>query len=131
MALVVSILIYCTSGSNSSITITADDGPGFVVSAWISNSVDMIESLMALQGVTDRSAISIRLQPSGLETPGRIFFLTVIYALPMSEDAGPFVGSCFSWMMATWTFQTFEFALDYDGTTTSLSPRALRVTYSS
>ncbi|KAI2719448.1 hypothetical protein CBS147333_3333 [Penicillium roqueforti] len=123
-----------SDSSNSSITITADDGPGLVVSAWISNSVDMIESLMTLQGVTDRSAIGIRLQPSGLETPGRISFLAVIYALPISEDAGPFIGSCFSWILlesmvyGNVGLPEFEFTLDHDGDATSLSPRALRVT---
>ncbi|KAJ5700036.1 hypothetical protein N7536_003049 [Penicillium majusculum] len=124
-----------TSGSsNSSITITADDGPGLVVSAWTSNSVDMIESLMTLQGVTDRSAISIRLQPSGLETPGRISFLAVIYSLDVSEYAGPIVGSCLSWMLldsmvyGNVGLPEFEFAIDHDGDATSLSLRALRVT---
>lgn len=124
-----------TSGSsNFSITITADDGPGLVVSAWTSSSVDMIESLMTLQGVTDRSAMSIRLQPSGLETPGRISFLAVIYTLDVSEDAGPLVGSCLSWMLldsmvyGNIGLPEFEFALEHDGDATSLSIRALRVT---
>ncbi|CAG8904519.1 unnamed protein product [Penicillium egyptiacum] len=124
-----------TSGSsNSSITITADDEAGLVVSVWTSNSVDMIESLMALQGVTDRSAISIRLQPSGLATPGRISFLAVIYTIDAPEDAGPIVGSCFSWILldslvyGNVGLPEFEFALNHDGHATSLSPRALRVT---
>ncbi|KGO73644.1 Beta-lactamase-like protein [Penicillium italicum] len=124
-----------TSGSsNFSITITADDEAGLVVSEWTNNSVDMIKSLMGLQGVTDRSAISIRLQPSGLETPGRISFLAVIYSLDVSEKAGPIVGSCFSWMLlesmvyGNVGLPEFEFALDHYGHATSLSPRALRVT---
>lgn len=124
-----------TSGSsNSSITITADDGDGLAVSEWTSNSVDMIESLMTLQKVTDRSAISIRLQPSGLETPGRISFLAVIYTLDVSEEAGPIIGSCFSWILleslvyGNVGLPEFEFALNHDGNATSLSPRALRVT---
>lgn len=123
-----------TSGSsNSSITITADDGAGLAVSEWTSNSVDMIESLMTLQKVTDRSAISIRLQPSGLETPGRISFLAVIYTLDVSEEAGPIIGSCFSWILleslvyGNVGLPEFEFALNHDGNATSLSPRALRV----
>ncbi|KAJ6189191.1 hypothetical protein N7519_004099 [Penicillium mononematosum] len=123
-----------SDSSNSSITITADDGAGLVVSSWISNSVDMIESLMGLQGVTDRSAISIRLQPSGLETPGKISFLAVIYTLSAPKDAGPLVGSCFSWILldslvyGNVGLPEFEFALNHDGYATSLSPRALRVT---
>ncbi|KAJ9490159.1 hypothetical protein VN97_g3115 [Penicillium thymicola] len=123
-----------SSSSNSSITITADEGAGLVVSAWTSNSVDMIETLMTLQGVTDGSPISIRLQPSGLETPGRISFFAVIYSLGVSEDAGPLVSSCFSWMLldsmvyGNVGLPEFEFALDHDGDATSLSLRALRVT---
>ncbi|KAJ5942548.1 hypothetical protein N7516_002716, partial [Penicillium verrucosum] len=123
-----------SSSSNSSITLTADEGAGLVVSAWTSNSVDMIETLMTLQGVTDGSPISIRLQPSGLETPGRTSFLAVIYSLSVSEDAGPIVGSCFSWMLldsmvyGNVGLPEFEFALDHDGDATSLSLRALRVT---
>lgn len=123
-----------SSSSNFSITLTADEGAGLVVSAWTSNSVDMIETLMTLQGVTDGSPISIRLQPSGLETPGRISFLAVIYSLSVSEDAGPIVGSCFSWMLldsmvyGNVGLPEFEFALDHDGHATSLSLRALRVT---
>lgn len=123
-----------SGSSNSSITIAADDGVGLVVSSWISNSVDMIESLMGLQGVTDRSEISIRLQPSGLETPGKISFLAVIYTLSAPKDAGPLVGSCFSWILldslvyGNVGLPEFGFALNHDGYATSLSPRALRVT---
>jgi hypothetical protein len=122
------------SNCNSSITITADDGPGLVISEWISDSVDMIGSIMALQGVTDRSALTIRIQPSGLRAEGRISFSAVIYALPMPEDAGPILGSCFSWILlesmiyGSVGLQEFEFEVDEDGDATSLSPRALRVT---
>ena len=88
---------------------------------------------MTLQGVTNASAISIRLQPSGLETPGRISFLAVIYS-KVSEDAGPLVGSCFSWILldsmvyGNVGLPEFEFALDHDGNAKSVSPWALRVT---
>ncbi|OQE43136.1 hypothetical protein PENCOP_c003G04537 [Penicillium coprophilum] len=124
-----------TEGSvNSSITITADDGAGLVVSEWTSNSIDMIETLMGLQKVDDRSAISIRLQPSGLQTQEQISFLAVIYSLAVSEDDGPLVGSCFSWILLESIvydnvgLPEFVFTLDQDGDATSLSPRALRVT---
>ncbi|KAJ5441141.1 Beta-lactamase-related protein [Penicillium cf. griseofulvum] len=127
---------YALTGgsSNSSITITADEGAGLVVSEWTSNSVDMIKTLMSLQKVTDRSKISIRLQPSGLETSGQISFLAVIYSLPVSEDAGPIAGSCFSWILlesmvyGNVGVPEFDFTLNHDGNATSLSPRALRVT---
>lgn len=120
--------------SNSSITITADDGPGLKVEEWISNSTDMYETLMMLEKVTDRSAISIRLQPNGLQTSGRIGFSAVIYALPIPPDSGPILGSCFSWLViesfiyAGIGLSEFEFELDSNGDATSLSPRALRMT---
>jgi hypothetical protein len=120
--------------SNSSITITADDGPGLKVEEWISNSVDMYETLMTLQKLTDRSAISIRLQPNGLQTSGRIGFSAVINALPVQPGSGPIVGSCFSWaqlnsfLYANIPLSEFEFELDNNGQATSLAPRALRIT---
>jgi hypothetical protein len=119
--------------SISYITITADDGPGLKVEDWISNSVDMFETLMALQKVTDRSSISIRLQPSGLQTSDRIGFSAVIYMLPVQPDSGPIVGSCSSWLLlnafvySNIALSDFEFELDNNGFATSLSPRALRV----
>lgn len=123
-----------TGGSaNSSITITADDGPGLKVTEWVNDSVDMIETVMGLQGVTDRSALSIRLQPSGLQTSGRISFLAVIYAIPIPENTGPILGSCFSWiLLESMVYNSiglpeFEFGLDDNGDVISLSPRALRV----
>ncbi|KAJ5138870.1 uncharacterized protein N7515_003718 [Penicillium bovifimosum] len=121
------------SNVNSSITITADEGPGLVVSEWINDSVDMIGSIMALQGVADRSALTIRLQPSGLQAEGRMSFSAVIYALPIPKDAGPMLGSCFSWILlesmvyGSVGLHEFEFGLDAHGGATSLSPRALRV----
>ncbi|KAJ5545095.1 hypothetical protein N7535_006518 [Penicillium sp. DV-2018c] len=126
--------LECASNVNSSITITADEGPGLVVSEWINDSVDMIESIMALQKVQDRSALTIRLQPSGLRAKGRISFSAVIYALPVSEDAGPLLGSCFSWILlesivyGSVGLQEFEFELDEHGSARGLSPKALRVT---
>jgi hypothetical protein len=119
---------------NSSITITADDGPGLRVEEWISNSVDMYETLMTLQHVTDRSAISIRLQPNGLQTSDRVGFSGVIYALPIPPNTGPILGSCISWIAlesliyANIGLSEFEFGLDDRGDAMSISPRALRVT---
>jgi hypothetical protein len=123
-----------TDNSNSSITITADDGPGLKVETWISDSVDMYETLMTLEKVTDRSSISIRIQPNGLQAPGRIGFSAVIYSQDMPSDSGPIVGSCFSWtLLESFIYSNvglaeFEFEVDENGDATSLSPRALRVT---
>ncbi|CAG8921609.1 unnamed protein product [Penicillium salamii] len=123
-----------TGGSNSSITISADDSPGLHVERWISDSVDMYETLMTLTGVTDPSAISIRLQPNGLQSPGRIRFSAVIYALETPPDAGPISGSCVSWFVVdTFVYgnvglSDFKFELDDNGYATSISPQALRIT---
>lgn len=123
-----------TDGSNSSITITADDGPGLKIESWISNSVDMYATLMSMQKVTDRSAMSIRLQPTGLQTGTRIGFAAVIYSQPTPPNAGPITGSCFSWQLlesfiyGNVALSEFEFEVNDDGNATSVSPRALRIT---
>ncbi|KAJ5350656.1 Beta-lactamase-related protein [Penicillium brevicompactum] len=123
-----------TDGSNSSITITADDGPGLKIESWISNSVDMYATLMGMQKVTDRSAMSIRLQPTGLQTGTRIGFAAVIYSQPTPPNAGPITGSCFSWQLlesfiyGNVALSEFEFEVNDDGNATSVSPRALRIT---
>lgn len=123
-----------TEHANSSITITADDGPGLKVESWISNGVDMYDTLMVLEQVKDRSAISIRLQPNGLEAPGRMGFSAVIYAMQAPPNSGPILGSCFSWILldsfiySNIGLAEFEFGLNKHGKATSISPRALRVT---
>ena len=84
--------------------------------------------------MTDRSAIGIRPQPSGLETLGKISFSAVIYTLGAPKDAGPILGSCFSWILldsfvyGSVGLSEFEFVLNHDGYATSVSPRALRAT---
>lgn len=123
-----------TDGSNSSITITADDGPGLKIERWISNSVDMYETLMGLQKVTDRSAISIRLQPTGLGTSTRIGFSAVVNAQPAPPYPGPVAGACISWLTldsfryGNVALSEFEFEVNDNGDATSVSPRALRIT---
>ncbi|CAG8382869.1 unnamed protein product [Penicillium salamii] len=123
-----------TGGSNSSIAISADDSPGLHIERWISDSVDMYETLMTLTGVTDASAISIRLQPNGLRSSGRIRFTAVIYTLETPPDAGPISGSCVSWFLVDQFvygnvgLSDFEFELDDNGYATSISPQALRMT---
>ncbi|KAJ6007095.1 hypothetical protein N7499_000759 [Penicillium canescens] len=121
-------------GSNSSITITADDGPGLKITEWISNSVDMFETLMALEKVTDRAALSIRLQPNGLQTAGRTSFSAVIHAASSASNAGPILSSCLSWILldsfvyGNIGLTEFEFELDDNGDAAAISPRALRIT---
>ncbi|OQD87713.1 hypothetical protein PENANT_c005G04254 [Penicillium antarcticum] len=121
-------------GSNSSITITADDGPGLKITEWTGNSVDMLESLMSLQGLTDRSKLNIRLQPNGLQTAGRIAFSAVNLVANPAINGGPIVGSCLSWILldsfvyGNIGLTEFEFELDNNGYAAAISPRALRIT---
>jgi hypothetical protein len=121
-------------GSNSSITITADAGPGLKITEWTSNSVDMFQTLMALQGLTDRATINIRLQPNGLQTARRISFSAIIGPASASSNGGPILSSCFSWMTldsfiyGNLGLTEFEFELDDNGYAAAISPRALRIT---
>lgn len=67
-----------TRGINSSITIITGEGPGLEVSRRISNSTDMFRTLAALRGVADPSVLSIRLYPTGVESPRQISFRAII-----------------------------------------------------
>ncbi|KAJ5762482.1 uncharacterized protein N7511_005864 [Penicillium nucicola] len=121
-------------GSNSSITITADDGPGLKITEWTSNSVDMFKTLIALQGLTDRSKLNIRLQPNGLETAGRIAFSAVNLVANPASNGGPILSSCLSWILldsfvyGNIGLTEFEFELDNNGHAAAIIPRALRIT---
>lgn len=121
-------------GLNSSITITTDHGPGLAVTKWISNSTDMFTSLAAMQGGLDPSKLSIRLYPTGLETPDQISFRANIQQISSSgEKGGPFSKLCTTWMLTgsqvygNVAADEFVFALNKKGDATSVSPRALRV----
>ncbi|KAL1981851.1 hypothetical protein VTN96DRAFT_2096 [Rasamsonia emersonii] len=124
-----------TSGLNSSITITVDDGPGLNVDRWISNSTDMFASLAVPYGVTSAKDLSIRLYPTGLQDPSssRISFRAVIQPLS-SGGIGPFTQACFTWaevdglVYGSVGVDEFLFELNATGNAVSVSPRALRVT---
>ncbi|KAJ5375432.1 hypothetical protein N7517_007438 [Penicillium concentricum] len=124
---------YSLGTSNSSITITTDNGPGLVVTNWINNSSNMFHAFMALNGMSDPSQLSIRLYPTGLESPGRISFRAVVPpALP--SGIGPFTSSCFTWVTVdshvygNVGIDEFVFNLDQNGNVESISPRALHTT---
>ncbi|CAI7613454.1 unnamed protein product [Penicillium manginii] len=122
---------YALTTTNSSITIDTDDGPALVVTNWINNGTDMFPSYMILYGIPDRSQFSIRLYPTGLQSPGQLSFRAVI-PLQFPPGIGPFTSSCITW--ATIDLQVYgnigvdEFVFDFDesGNAASLSPRALR-----
>jgi hypothetical protein len=122
---------YALTTTNSSITIDTDDGPALVVTNWINNGTDMFPSYMILYGISDRSQFSIRLYPTGLQSPGQLSFRAVI-PLQFPPGIGPFTSSCITW--ATIDLQVYgnigvdEFVFDFDesGNAASVSPRALR-----
>lgn len=123
-----------TGSKNSSITIVADDGPGLKVSKWISNSVDLFQVLMAQSGYTDSAKFSIRLQPTGLQSPERIAFSAVIQGLDTVPRGGPFRRSCRTWIMldsfiyGNVGLPEIIFNLNAKGAAVSLTSPALRVT---
>ncbi|KAJ5368601.1 uncharacterized protein N7496_008361 [Penicillium cataractarum] len=122
---------YALGTGNSSITITTDDGPALVVTSWVNNGTNMFPSYMALSGITDPSMLSIRLYPTGLESPGQLSFRAVIPP-PLPSGIGPFSSSCISWVTVDGSvygnvgIDEFVFNLDGKGNAVSVSPRVLR-----
>ncbi|KAJ6087265.1 hypothetical protein N7467_006179 [Penicillium canescens] len=122
---------YALSTGNSSITITTDDGPALVVTSWFNNGTDMFLAYMALNGISNPSQLSIRLYPTGLESPGQISFRAVI-PLALPAGIGPFTSSCITWVTVDSQVygnvgtDEFVFNLDENGNAVSVSPRVLR-----
>lgn len=124
---------YALANTNSSITLTTDDEPGLLVTNWINNSSSMLTAFMVLNGIRDPSQLSIRLYPTGLESPGKISFRAVTPpALP--PGIGPFTSSCITWVTldshvyGNVGIDEFVFNVDQSGNAVSVSPRALRTT---
>lgn len=121
---------YTLKSANSSVTITEDDGPGLNVSSWINNSGDITDMLKKHY---KSSEVSVRLYPTGLESPGRISFRALMQALPTPDGPGPFSRSCSTWQYVDILLYgnvgvgEFVFGLDNNGDVSSLSPRAMRV----
>ncbi|KAJ9297425.1 hypothetical protein DTO217A2_8632 [Paecilomyces variotii] len=124
-----------TATSNSSISISIDDGPGLRVEKWISNSVDMFDvvSSSALTGISNPI---IHLNPTGLHTPSQVSF-RAIFVSPSDAGSGtgPFTKSCSTWELVDQSnygnvgLDEFLFELDpTTGEVKSISPRALRET---
>lgn len=122
---------YALSNGNSSISIIADDGPGLSITSWINNSADMLKGFASLNGISDPSQLSIRLYPTGLESPGQISFRAVVPP-SMPPGIGPFTSSCITWVTVDSQvygnvgIDEFVFDVDADGDAVSVSPRALR-----
>jgi hypothetical protein len=126
---------YALSKGNSSITITTDNGPALVVTRWVNNGINMFPSYMALTGITDPSMLSIRLYPTGLESPGQLSFRAVIPP-PFPSGIGPFSSSCITWVTVDSQvygnvgIDEFVFKLDKKRNAVSISPRVLRTVLS-
>lgn len=125
---------YALKRGNSSITITTDDSPGLKVTRWINDSEDMFIAAAMIMNLGDPSQVSIRLQPAGLESPGKISFRAIMRGPALGALGGaPFGLSCVSWFMTDSQkygnvgIDEFLFDLNSHGKAVSVSPRALRV----
>ncbi|KAJ5674717.1 uncharacterized protein N7477_004651 [Penicillium maclennaniae] len=118
---------YALNTGNSSITITTDDGPGLAVTSWVNNGTDMFPGYMTLNGISDPSQLSIRLYPTGLESPGQLSL-----SGDLGTGIGPFTSSCITWVTVDSLvygnvgLDEFVFKLDKNGNAVSVSPRVLR-----
>ncbi|KAF7717343.1 Beta-lactamase domain-containing protein [Penicillium ucsense] len=121
-------------GVNSTISITTDDGPGLRIASWVNNGTDMIQSLMTMGNAHDPSTFSVRLYPTGLDSPGQIAFRAVLPARLSTAGNGPFTSECLTWV--TMDAQVYggigidEFVFNFNeaGSVTSITPRVLRAT---
>lgn len=121
------------NGGNSSITITTDDGPGMKVTEWINDSHDMLESVSVLYGLGDLAQSSVRLYPTGLESPGQISFRAIMQGPSQTAvGKGPFSLSCMTWVTVDSQkygnvgIDEFLFDIDSNGDALSVSPRVMR-----
>ncbi|CEJ59343.1 hypothetical protein PMG11_07971 [Penicillium brasilianum] len=126
-----------SNGTNSSMAITTDDGPGLLVTSWVNNGTNMIESMMTLAGHTqDPSTFSIRLYPTGLESPGQISFRALMPPTLSTVGNGPFTSSCIAWVTVDGKvygnvgIDEFVFNVDETGSVNSIAPLVLRTTLS-
>lgn len=119
---------YADKKSNSSITVTTDDGPGLRVDDWVNDSVDMVATIQALADYT--STPSVRLYPTGLESSGKISFIALIQQLQRTSSSSQV--PCTTWFQVDSQVygnvgvDEFLFELDGQGEAVALSPRALR-----
>ena len=121
--------------SNSSITLITDDEPGLKIAKWVSNSVDMGQAFAAKAGLEKSpSLLSMRLQPTGLKSPGRVSFSAVIQGLSPQPAPATMLSACLTWLeLDSYIYGNvgvpeFVFNLDDEGSVVSLTPRALRIT---
>lgn len=118
----------------STLTLTTDDGPGLKIKRWQNKGKDMLESLATLQPTEIEGQLDVRLYPTGLESPGRISFRSVVSgSAPTGPVNGPFTRACKSWMSVDGQvygsvgLDEFVFDILDNGGAVRVSPRSLRV----
>ncbi|KAL8347517.1 hypothetical protein RB601_003071 [Gaeumannomyces tritici] len=126
-------------GINSSLEIrTSSDRLGLGVYGWVSNGTNMQTAALFVQNGAAPSNPSIRLYPSGLESPrpggGRkVAFKAVFEDLSGQATNLMFTTDCGTWVSATSVvvgdipLDQFAFNLDADGKVESVEPMALRI----
>lgn len=121
--------VYKSSQTNTTISISTDEGPGLKVDSWVRDGDNMFTVLSAIEG---SSVNSVRLYPTGLLAPGEISFRAIIQDLTASQGIGPITRSCSSWELEDGKvygnigIDEFVFTVDSCGKGTGLSPRAWR-----
>lgn len=133
---------YADAASNSTITLSLDDAPGFAVSKWIVRGVDIIKnygSFAALSSSPKDRAVSVRLYPTNLssdcQTSWRAVFDIGTPEEIATKEANSFWpdASCHTWGSMdrlTYGFRSmdeFVFSLTDDGTAQSVSLRTFQV----
>lgn len=121
---------------NSSITfsLSATRG-GLGISAWTSNSTDVLKTLSALIVPSDSQSLSISLYSTGLQSSKKSAFRAIFEALPFQVVGESFSQNCASWGVVdrydygNVGLDDFVFELDAStGRAISVSPRTLRTT---
>lgn len=132
---------YATAGAavNSSLVLAVDDeGPGLLVTQWISNGVDVRQVAQAYADATKGGVIeSIRLYPTGLYASGKAAFRAVLQTVP--SDFNSLIPRILDPRASQWSamdqlmygevaVDDFVFRLDGQGRAVAVEPRVLRQT---
>jgi hypothetical protein len=121
---------------NSSITFSLSPARGGLgISAWTSNSTDLLAALTGLLVPSKSQSLSISLYSTGLQTSKQSAFRAMFEALPFQVAGKSFSENCASWAMVdrfdygNIGLDDFVFELDAStGKATAMSPRSLRTT---
>ncbi|KAH8429353.1 serine hydrolase domain-containing protein [Aspergillus melleus] len=122
---------YVARDTNSTITISTDDGPGLKVTNWTKGDIRIFEALSKFYGDESPADLEVRLYPTGLETDSRISFRAVVQDTGKHlPGIGPFTSSCFTWVTVDGMqyngvgMDEFVFDVDEKGRAVRVSPRA-------